>query len=189
MVYLVFYNGFNVEKKFSKEFLNHIYYDQVAHSIQKKNVLIPDLKNNVNWEQSTRKQLHVFNRDVYKRLLQCDGRYYWPNGYRFLCRPYKARRQGYSEHRRLANHVHSSRGEKRRRIKSPSSVDTVKYNRPSTSIPDKWCDDEEDDLERYGRLNGYHDEQEILEEGELLENISPLSSLNRHLSDLNIKSK
>ncbi|UZE89790.1 LEF-6 [Parapoynx stagnalis nucleopolyhedrovirus] len=182
MVYLVFYNGFNIEKKFSKEFLNHIYYDQIAHSIQKKNVLIPDLKNNVDWEQSTRKQLHVFNKDVYKKLLQCDGRYYWPNGYRFLCRPYKARRQGYYEHRRLANHV---RTEKRRRIKSPSSVDTVKYNTLSTPIPDKWCDDE-DDLEHYGRLNGYHEEHEVLEDGEILENTSSLGSLNRHLTDLNV---
>ncbi|ABL75971.1 late expression factor-6 [Maruca vitrata nucleopolyhedrovirus] len=172
MVYLVFYNGFNVEKKFSKEYLNHIYYDQIAHSIQRK--IIPDLKNNVDWERSSRKQLHVLNRDVYKRLLKCDGRYYWPNGYRFLCRPYKTRRQAYHEHERLANHTNSIREKKYQRIRSPSSVDTVKYPSSSTPIPDSWYNnnnnDDDDELEQYGRLNGYHREKEVLEDGEIFEN-------------------
>lgn len=200
MVYLLFYNGYNIEKKFSKEYLNHIYYDQIARCFHEKNVLIPDLKASIDWDRSTRKQLHVLNKEVYKRLLQCEGRYYWPNGYRFLCRPYKTRRQGYREHCRLAEHtdnfekiqkLHTSNKphrQKRRRLRSPSSVETVKCRHPSTPIPDNWCEEE---LESYARINGYYDREtdRHLEEGEILENSSSMGSLDKHLSNLNVINK
>lgn len=193
MVYLVFFNGYNIEKKFSKEYLNHIYYDQIAHDFQRKNILTPELKTNIDWEQSTRKQLHVLNKDVYKILLLCDGRYYWPNGIRFLCRPYKTRRQGYQEHRRLSNHSDQRKQyidktenrnnnkdrQKRRRLPSPSSCDTVRYQTP---IQDDWSEE----LEIYARTNDCYEENQ-LEDGEILEkSSSSMGSLDRHLSNLNV---
>ncbi|USC25880.1 lef-6 [Palpita vitrealis nucleopolyhedrovirus] len=69
----VYYNGYYVEKKFSKEFLIHI---------------VPELKNCVDWTGSTRKCLRVLDKRVYKQLLQCDKQYYWPDGLKFISRPY-----------------------------------------------------------------------------------------------------
>ncbi|ANF29757.1 lef6 [Catopsilia pomona nucleopolyhedrovirus] len=101
MVFYLFYNGFNVEKNFSKEFVAYIYRHQTTTTLNRRNCSDDNnFKSNIDWHYSTRKHLIVLNNRVYKRLLQCDGKYYWPDGKRFVCRPYKLHEQQQQQQRR-----------------------------------------------------------------------------------------
>ncbi|AKN81070.1 Late expression factor 6 [Lonomia obliqua multiple nucleopolyhedrovirus] len=114
MVFYMFYNGYNVEKRFSKEYLNFIFRDYIAR-YHDNNVLWPDFKPNIDWNGSTRKQLCVLNKKVYSKLLQCSNKYFWPNGEKFICRQYKnyqQRRhqlQNYDDYRQHHSYDHAKK--------------------------------------------------------------------------------
>ncbi|AGA16182.1 lef-6 protein [Thysanoplusia orichalcea nucleopolyhedrovirus] len=171
MTFNVYYNGYYVEKKFSKEFLIHI---------------APDLKNNVDWNGSTRKHLRVLDKRAYKQLLSCDRQYFWPNGTKFVSRPYNRPNRTHSAPLKRADSTHRLKSQvvdkRPRRSDSPYHRKDDGYVLASSPIPRS---DWNEELKLYAETHGYDDE---LEEGEIEERDS-LESLNDHLNNLNVLKK
>nr|AFS51998.1 late expression factor-6 [Dendrolimus kikuchii nucleopolyhedrovirus] len=179
MVFIVFYNGYHVEKRFSREFLTFIYRSLMVRL--KKTQLPLDLKDSIDWYRSTRKQLYVLNKHVYTHLLQCSHRYYWPDGKRFVCRQYNdisrrpirstaaAVKNCQCDRKQLRRSKVIKVVDKRRRLSNSGgslageAASTLQLL--SSPVPaDNWCDEE---LKLYARNNGY--DESLLEEGELLD--------------------
>lgn len=173
MVFDVYYNGYYVEKKFSKEFLIHI---------------APDLKNSVDWNGSTRKLLRVLNKRAYRQVLQCNGRYYWPDGTKFVSHVYNRsiRTHSATVKRTDSSHRLKSQVVDKRPRRSLDSPRLDGYVLASSPIPHT---DWNEELKLYAQSHGYDDDDDDdLEDGEIDERDS-LKSLNNHLNDLNVLEK
>jgi hypothetical protein len=209
-MYYIFYNGYDFEKRFSKEFLNYIYRSNnnncssssSSNFCSKKD----DLRTCIDWNKSTRKQLCVTSEKVYNKLLKCTGHYYWPDGKKFRCYPYKQQRQHQQQQHQKYNNNRSSlfhyrnnnnnnnnndgcngrRGRHQRRRQSPPIRSTVVIATaasktpsprpkvafsPTPSSPLLWHDNDVDDqeLDLYAQTHGYEDNDNILEEGEIVD--------------------
>ncbi|AKR17286.1 LEF-6 [Urbanus proteus nucleopolyhedrovirus] len=72
MSYVVYINGTEVQKKFSKQFINYITDYKIYDDIL--------------WEESTRQKLVMLSRFAVDALLKMSRRVYWPNGTLFKCK-------------------------------------------------------------------------------------------------------
>ncbi|AHH82599.1 LEF-6 [Buzura suppressaria nucleopolyhedrovirus] len=71
--YVFYYNGGNVNKRFTREFLLYVLDTNLV-------------KHHINWNQSGRKRLMVTSRSMADRLLHINQQIYWPNGELFKCK-------------------------------------------------------------------------------------------------------
>jgi hypothetical protein len=81
MVFIIHFNGENVDKKFSKEFLNHVCGGRIVE--------------HVDWNTSTRKRLTVLSYHVANKLLNLNQKVVWPDGTPFKCHHYGQHSHGY----------------------------------------------------------------------------------------------
>jgi hypothetical protein len=81
MVFIINFNGENVDKKFSKEFLNHVCGGRMVE--------------HVDWNASTRKRLTVLSYHVANKLLNLNQKVVWPDGTPFKCHHYGQHSHGY----------------------------------------------------------------------------------------------
>lgn len=81
MVFIIHFNGENVDKKFSKEFLNHVCGGRIVE--------------HVDWNTSTRKRLTVLSYHVANKLLNLNQKVVWPDGTPFKCHHYGRHSHGY----------------------------------------------------------------------------------------------
>ncbi|QEI03647.1 LEF-6 [Rachiplusia nu nucleopolyhedrovirus] len=71
--YYIFYiNGENVDKKFAKQFVDHVCNGKI--------------KNAINVEECTRKRLVISSRDAAEELLAVNRQVFWPDGTLFRCK-------------------------------------------------------------------------------------------------------
>ncbi|WBB27251.1 LEF-6 [Mythimna sequax nucleopolyhedrovirus] len=71
-MYVFYINGGNVEKRFSREFINFICGGKIKHDIKA--------------DQCTRKRCVVSSRYAADKLLAASHRAYWPDGSKFKCK-------------------------------------------------------------------------------------------------------
>ncbi|AUF81560.1 late expression factor 6 [Malacosoma neustria nucleopolyhedrovirus] len=101
MIFIIYFNGENVDKKFSKEFLNHVCGGRIV--------------DHVDWNASTRKRLTVLSYHVVNKLLNLNQKVVWPDGTPFKCYhhrqhsdKHKKRNDRFSRHRREENFNHDN---------------------------------------------------------------------------------
>jgi hypothetical protein len=91
MVFIVYFNGENVDKKFSKEFINHVCGGRIV--------------DHVDWTASTRKKLIVLSYHVVNKLLNLNQKVVWPDGTPFKCHHYRQHSDGHRKrHGRFFKH-------------------------------------------------------------------------------------
>lgn len=88
--FVFYYNGGNVNKRFTREFLLYVLDTNLV-------------KHHINWDQSGRKRLIVTSRSMADRLLHVNQQVYWPNGELFKCKLIENSRR---ERHRLHQHYH-----------------------------------------------------------------------------------
>ncbi|AIU41251.1 lef-6 [Sucra jujuba nucleopolyhedrovirus] len=71
--FVCYYNGGNVSKRFSREFLFFVLNSSL-------------INHHVLWEQSSRKRLAITSRAMADQLMQINRQVYWPNGELFQCK-------------------------------------------------------------------------------------------------------
>ncbi|AVA31209.1 lef6 [Oxyplax ochracea nucleopolyhedrovirus] len=199
--FFVFINGYNVNKKFSKQILLYI---------------CPKLKYNVDWDSSTRNLVCVLNRHAYLQLLKCHGRFFWPHGQKIVCQPWQRKYSDNDDYYKK-HHVKNENCKRFECCTKPkyksevviprSRNEFVKPTKRRSSFSYRRSISPLDELKSYARNNGYENdnngyedeifEKEIdyednrLEEGEIVENEKcvkervAMSSLDKRLQNIN----
>ncbi|QAT90413.1 LEF-6 [Spodoptera exempta nucleopolyhedrovirus] len=116
-MYVFYINGSHVEKRFGKEFLNYICGGKIRHDIKS--------------EDCTRKRLVVKSRYAANKLLDANGKCYWPDGTRFKCKLIKRndndrRKKEKKVSGECCKHFRSSPGH--RPVSPPAPIEDDWYN-------------------------------------------------------------
>jgi hypothetical protein len=71
------YNGHAYSKRFSRELVTVMCAEAIPFC---------NISASIDWRRSSRRHLRVRDKRVGQLLQRCSGRYFWPDGERFLCR-------------------------------------------------------------------------------------------------------
>lgn len=127
MPYVVNFNGGNIEKKFTREFLNFVCNNEINDAVL--------------WHNCTRKRLIVTSRRAVDQLLALNKRVFWPEGKVFRC--YLRNGGGGSSSRR-----HNRYTQKREDEINKNNVD-------KNNVEDYSNKDREHTIKRYKNDSGY----------------------------------
>ncbi|AEN03948.1 late expression factor 6 [Helicoverpa armigera NPV NNg1] len=99
MSYVVYINGAQIEKRFSREFILF--------------VCGPAIRDCVIWSECSRKRLVVTSRWAADRFAELNQRVFWPSGERFECRVYSTRQMTSPPVRKRRHYKHQQYLQKR----------------------------------------------------------------------------